>query len=37
MGFDLVQVTGVPEPSSAALLGFGTLALLGLRRLNRKS
>ena len=27
----------VPEPSSAALLGFGTLALLGLRRLNRKS
>jgi predicted extracellular nuclease len=27
----------VPEPSSAALLGFGTLALFGLRRLNRKS
>ena len=27
----------VPEPSSAALLGFGTLALLALRRLNRKS
>ena len=27
----------VPEPSSAALLGFGTLALLGLRRLSRKS
>ena len=35
--FDNVTVSGVPEPSSAALLGFGTLALLGLRRLNRKS
>ena len=30
-------ITIVPEPSSAALLGFGTLALFGLRRLNRKS
>ena len=27
----------VPEPSSSALLGLGTIALLGLRRLNRKS
>ena len=27
----------VPEPSSTALLGLGSLALLGLRRLNRKS
>ena len=27
----------VPEPSSSALLGLGSLALLGLRRLNRKS
>jgi hypothetical protein len=27
----------VPEPSSAALLGFGTLALLALRRISRKS
>ena len=35
--FDLVQVSGIPEPSSAALLGFGTLALLGIRRLSRKS
>ena len=35
--FDNVTVSGVPEPSPAALLGFGTLALLGLRRLNRKS
>ena len=33
-GLDIVTI---PEPSSAALLGFGTLALLGLRRLNRKS
>ena len=33
----LGSVNPVPEPSSAALLGFGTLALLGLRRLNRKS
>ncbi|NBS79678.1 PEP-CTERM sorting domain-containing protein [bacterium] len=32
-----VSLSTVPEPSSAALLGFGTLALLGLRRLNRKS
>lgn len=35
--FDLVQVSGIPEPSSAALLGFGTLALLSIRRLSRKS
>ena len=27
----------VPEPSSSALLGLGTIALLGLRRLNRKA
>ena len=27
----------VPEPSSAALLGLGFLALLGVRRLNRKA
>ena len=27
----------VPEPSSTALLGLGSLALLGLRRLNRKA
>ena len=32
-----VDLNPVPEPSSAVLLGFGTLALLGLRRLNRKS
>jgi len=35
--FDLVQVSGIPEPSSATLLGLGFLALIGLRRLNRKS
>ena len=28
-------ITTVPEPSSTALLGLGTIALLGLRRLNR--
>ena len=27
----------IPEPSSTALLGLGTIALLGLRRLNRKA
>ena len=27
----------IPEPSSAALLGLGFLALLGVRRLNRKA
>jgi hypothetical protein len=36
-GFDLVQVSGIPEPSSASLLGMGFLALLGVRRLARKS
>ena len=30
-------ITTVPEPSSTALLGLGTIALLGLRRLNRKA
>jgi hypothetical protein len=30
-------ITTVPEPSSSALLGLGTIALLGLRRLNRKA
>ena len=30
-------ITTVPEPSSSALLGLGTLALLALRRLNRKA
>ena len=30
-------ITIIPEPSSAALLGFGTLALLALRRISRKS
>ena len=29
--------SAVPEPSSSALLGLGTMALLGLRRLNRKA
>ena len=33
----ILAVQGIPEPSSTALLGFGTLALLALRRLNRKS
>jgi hypothetical protein len=37
MGFDLVQVSGIPEPSSATLLGLGFLSLIALRRLNRKS
>jgi hypothetical protein len=30
-------IVTVPEPSSTALLGLGTIALLGLRRLNRKA
>ena len=29
--------SAVPEPSSSALLGLGTMALLALRRLNRKA
>ena len=32
-----VSLSTVPEPSSAALLGLGFLALLGVRRLNRKA
>ena len=35
--FDNVSVSAVPEPSSATLLGLGFLALIGLRRLSRKS
>jgi hypothetical protein len=30
-------ITTVPEPSSSVLLGLGTIALLALRRLNRKA
>ena len=32
-----VDINTVPEPSSATLLGLGFLALIGLRRLSRKS
>lgn len=32
-----VDINTVPEPSSATLLGLGFLALIGLRRLNRKA
>lgn len=32
-----VDIVTVPEPSSATLLGLGFLALLGVRRLNRKA
>ena len=32
-----VSLSTVPEPSSATLLGLGFLALLGVRRLNRKA
>jgi hypothetical protein len=32
-----VSLSTVPEPSSATLLGLGFLALLGVRRLARKS
>jgi len=32
-----VDIITVPEPSSATLLGLGFLALLGIRRLSRKS
>ena len=32
-----IDIVTVPEPSSAALLGLGFLALLGVRRLNRKA
>jgi hypothetical protein len=31
-----IDIVTVPEPSSATLLGLGFLALLGVRRLNRK-
>ena len=36
-GLEIGSPGVVPEPSSAALLGFGTLALLALRRISRKS
>ena len=32
-----IDIMTVPEPSSATLLGLGFLALLGVRRLNRKA
>lgn len=32
-----IDIVTVPEPSSATLLGLGFLALLGVRRLNRKA
>ena len=32
-----IDIVAVPEPSSATLLGLGFLALLGVRRLNRKA
>ena len=35
--FNIGSVSLVPEPSSATLLGLGFLALLGIRRINRKS
>ena len=35
--YNIGSVSLVPEPSSATLLGLGFLALIGLRRLNRKS
>ena len=34
-GFDLVQVSGVPEPSAQALLGIGMVALVAVRALRR--
>jgi hypothetical protein len=36
LAFRGIDIVTVPEPSSAALLGLGFLALLGVRRLNRK-
>jgi len=37
-GLDIMTApASVPEPSSTALLGLGFLALLGVRRLNRKA
>ena len=35
--YNVGSISLVPEPSSAVLLGFGTLALLGIRRLSQKS
>jgi hypothetical protein len=37
LAFRGIDIVTVPEPSSAALLGLGFLALLGVRRLNRKA
>jgi len=36
LAFRGIDIMSVPEPSSATLLGLGFLALLGVRRLNRK-
>jgi hypothetical protein len=35
VGFGNVQLTAVPEPATAALLGLGLLTLAGRRRLRR--
>ncbi len=37
LAFRGIDIVTVPEPSSAALLGLGFLALFGVRRLNRKA
>ena len=37
LAFRGIDIMSVPEPSSATLLGLGFLALLGVRRLNRKA